>query len=132
MAKIIHIELDARFKGESSYENMDGVIITLDDGLQIKFGISDGQSCCESWAYLHSVDDIESFIGAEYLDLVEKDTWPDSIDDPEYGFDSGGFQAIDVNTSNGTMQFVVYNSHNGYYSHATILVVGDTVKSDYL
>ncbi len=39
-----------------------------------------------------------------------------------------GFQAIDVHTSKGLLQFVVYNEHNGYYSHATILKVGDVVE----
>lgn len=46
-------------------------------------------------------------------------------DNERYGFDAGGYQAIRVVTSVGEFDCVVYNAHNGYYSHATIF--NDTV-----
>lgn len=128
MSKIRNIDLEAQF------DDVDGVIITLDDGSKIKFGISMYSHCCEHYDYLHTVDKPEEFIGADYLGLVEKDTWPAAIEQPypDYGFDGSGFQAIDVNTSRGVMQFVVYNSHNGYYSHSTLLSYGDVLKQERL
>ena len=132
--KIRSIDVNASFKPETdSWSGYDGVIITFDDNTQLKFGINDSQDCCEQWGYLHSVDEVEEFIGAEYLGYEERNTWPEQVKESECDMGGGGgFQAIDVKTSNGVMQFVVYNSHNGYYSHSTILIVGDTVKQERL
>lgn len=130
--KITNIELDTTFTSNHNcyYSKFEGVVITLEDGKDFKFGISTYQECCESWGYLHSSDDVSDFLGAEFLSWEEVDTWPSSIENPEekYGFDSGGFQAINVLTSKGILQFVVYNAHNGYYSHVTIIVEGETTK----
>ena len=134
--KIKEINVDTTFTSnacgyDSTYE---GVVITLEDGKEFKFGISNCQDCCESWGYLHSSDDVTDFLGAEFISWEEVDTWPDSIENPEeeYGFDAGGFQAINVITSKGLLQFVVYNAHNGYYSHDTIVVDGEVTKQEYV
>lgn len=130
--KITEIKLDANFRSKASgYEdNYEGVVIVKDNGKEFKFGISVGQNCCENWGYLHSSDDVDDFIGADFLSWEEVDTWPESIENPEeeYGFYSGGFQAINVITSKGLLQFVVYNAHNGYYSHSTIVVNEEVTK----
>lgn len=130
MAKIVDIKLDANFNMVSPpYNTMTtytGVVLALDDGRKVKFGIADHQNCCERWDYLHSSDEATDFIGAEYLGLVEKDMWPDRIDKVEM-YEDDNFQAIEVLTSSGVLQFVVYNDHNGYYSHATIVVEGDKI-----
>lgn len=126
MSKILQVDVNATFDNG----NTEGVVITLDNGKEVKFGIDNNQRCCERWGYLHSVDDTSAFIGAEYQGIIEKDTWPESL--PEEHMYDGGFQAIDVLTSAGVMQFVVYNDHNGYYSHATILVDGDAIKDSCL
>lgn len=137
MTRIVSVEPEARFKGQYN-SDMDGVLIKLDDGREIKFGIDDGQSCCEAWGYLYSVDDPKDYIGAVYMGLEEMDNWPKTIEVPgecksynnpnEIDCDGGGYQSLVVRTSKGPMEFVVYNSHNGYYAHGTILVEGDEVK----
>lgn len=135
MAKIVTINVDASMVSNHdryprSYE---GVRIVLDNGEEIFFGINMASNCCEQYDYLHSVDDPEEFVGATFVRLDEKDTWPENVgeEEPTY-WDCGGFQAIDIVTDCGVMQFVVYNSHNGYYSHATILKQGDKIETDYL
>lgn len=138
MSKIVHIDPDAEWAEKNSGRatiatHYTGVDITLDDGRHVKFGISNGQHCCESWDYLHPADDYSEYIGAEYLGLRDIDTWPefsrnqDIVDD-----DYGCFQAMEVMTSKGPLQFVVYNEHNGFYSHAVITVEGDKVEVNYL
>lgn len=140
---VVAIDSNAAIKAPNEYgETVDGVRIILSDGSTIEFGIEMGQSCCEHYDFLSSPDDASEFIGAEFLGLVERDTWPDTIpidsgiqsysNPAVVDCDSGGFQAIDVNTSKGTMQFVVYNAHNGYYSHATVLIGEGINKTEYL
>lgn len=130
--KITEIKLDTNFRSKASgYEDSyEGVVIVIDNSKEFKFGISDRQDCCESWGYLHSSDEVDNFIGADFLSWEEVDTWPESIENPEekWGFDSGGFQAINVITSKGLLQFVVYNAHNGYYGHSVVIVDGEITK----
>lgn len=135
MSKIVHIDPDAewaeKYTGRATLAtHYVGVDITLDDGRHVKFGISNGQHCCESWDYLHPADDYSEYIGAEYLGLREIDTWPE-FSRNKYEYECG-FQAIEVMTSKGPLQFVVYNDHNGFYSHAVITVEGDKVEVNYL
>lgn len=132
MSKIVHIDPDAEWAEKSTrfITHYTGVDITLDDGRHVKFGISNGQHCCERWDYLHPADDYSEYIGAEYLGLREIDTWPE-FSRNKYEYESG-FQAIEVMTSKGPLQFVVYNYHNGFYSHAVLTVEGDKVEVNYL
>lgn len=134
--KITAIDLDATFKDPTEpdpewWNTFAGCVITLEDNSKIYFGIRDGQYCCEKWNYLQSSDDASDFINAEYLGWEERDTWPEGIEDDlaqnylKNSWNELGFQAIDIKTSNGTLQLVVYNSHNGYYSHSTIFKAGD-------
>lgn len=126
---------DERYKYNRHFS---GVQIALSDGSSVMFGIQSGHNCCETWDYLHSADNFDDYIGAEFLGLVEKDTWPENIKDEwvdkqlNSEWNELGFQAIDVLTSKGVLQFAVYNSHNGYYSHATILVDRDRVEESSL
>lgn len=134
MSKIVSIDPDHEWEA-TKWDMYSGVCITLDDGKQVKFGIAEGQSCCEYYGYLHPADDYNEYIGAEYLGVREINTWPANVDVPDRlkGLSySGYFQAIEVATSNGPLQFVVYNDHNGYYPHAVILVENGTSEIDYL
>lgn len=148
MAKITKIDIE-HYRGSRRWITFRGVNLELDNGKTVFFGIADNSNCCESWDYLYSSDEVKDFIGAEYLGIEERSTWPSTIDIPEEcksyrndeswdylcssdqvedfindeEFDSDcGFQSIDVKTSKGTLQFVVYNIHNGYYSHAVITI----------
>ena len=128
--KIQRLSLDSNFiDGKCRYPTeYTGIQIFLDDGSAIRFGIDTQQSCCESWDYLHTDGiDPDDYVGAEFVSATEIDTWPTDIENPcKYGFDGGGYQAIRVVTSVGEFDCVVYNAHNGYYSHAVIF--NDTVS----
>jgi hypothetical protein len=97
---------------------------------EILFGIESEQLCCEQWGYLVSEDDINSFIGTELLDVTVTE---DSKDRITIGLKELVVDAYaDVNTmfvnfetSEGTLQFAVYNAHNGYYGHYVSFLVGD-------
>ena len=118
MEKILKIE-ETAFKTNDSfkYPDMDGYKITTDKQ-EILIGISNGQSCCESWGHFVSEDDYTQFIGANLLNVYEtnKELNNKVIDlQKEEMIEDCMFFNID--TSKGTLQFAVYNDHNGYYSH---------------
>lgn len=140
---IASVNLDAAIKHPSkSYGNADGVRLVFTDGTQLEFGINMVSDCCERFDYLHSDIVPEEFVGAKLLKVEEIDTWPKSISIPasavrydnphEVDCDGGGYQAIRILTTKGEMEFVVYNSHNGYYSHNTLFIFDGEVKESYL
>jgi len=81
--------------------------------------ISNGASCCENFGYLHSEDNLEDFVGAELLKVEKVDTKLEktTLND----VDEGECIFINLETSKGTCQFAVYNSHNGYYGHSVFI-----------
>lgn len=99
------------------------VIVT--DKQKIKILIDSYQSCCEQWGYITSEDDFEDYIGSELLEISLTD---DALQSTILKLAADGVSSeytdcmfINVNTSKGLLQFTLYNSHNGYYSHrATI------------
>lgn len=109
----------------------DGFIITLEDDTQIKMGISNGQSCCEQWGYLISEDSLEQFIGAEYhgVEVVNEKLETVSM----HNMYEGSCMFVNIKTSEGVVQFVAYNEHNGYYGHQAVVVEdGTTTHSESL
>ena len=92
--------------------------------------IDNGQSCCESWGYLSSDDNLPTYIGAELLevkltDVALNQTVVDQSD--YYDGDEGGIQFVDFVTSNGVFQLAVYNAHNGYYGHGILVAKDDEI-----
>lgn len=94
----------------------------------ITAAIANYQSCCESWGYLMSQDDFSEFIGRKLIGVKV-------VDDKlqvypfEQSHDQEDLTAMFVNfeTDNGTLQFVAYNSHNGYYGHEVFLKSDDEI-----
>lgn len=89
--------------------------------------ISNYQSCCESWGYLASDDDLGYFLGATLVEvrLTDKALNQEVVEESDYyEGDDGGIQFVDFITDRGTFQLAVYNAHNGYYGH-TILILKD-------
>lgn len=86
--------------------------------------IDNGQCCCESWGYICSEDNINSFNGSEVIEvrLTDKALNTHMIEKSDYYEEGGGIQFIDFVTDKGTLQFAVYNSHNGYYGHGIYVV----------
>ena len=84
--------------------------------------ISNGQWCYEKWGYLMSEYNFEEFIGAEILNMERVDKAMKVYNSlPEY-MDDGDTVFININTNKGLLQFVAYNSHNGYYGHSVKII----------
>lgn len=124
MSKIVKIEEvnNVNFN-DDSYSNYDGFRIETEDE-EMYFLIGNSQCCCENWGtYLYTPEDLKDYIGADYLGYDESSC--SEIENHlkiEYvGPDEICF--LNIHTSKGTIDFAVYNSHNGYYSHAVVLKI---------
>jgi hypothetical protein len=124
LEKIIRIEnktFTAQLEG-SYKSNYDGFEIVTDKQT-IQVGISSEQCCCESFGCLITNDDIKDFIGSKIRAISLTDTALNNkkIEELEY-LDAGNAMFINIETSNGLLQFVAYNAHNGYYGHEAVLL----------
>lgn len=122
MEKILRIE-ETNFKtDEKGWSNYDGYQI-ITDQQTIKIGISSGQCCCENFGCIITNDDIKDFIDSSLLGISITDTALNNkkIEEIEY-LGEGGAMFVNIETSEGLLQFVAYNSHNGYYGHDAVLV----------
>ena len=120
MSKIVKIEEVYGITPYKSSKKFDGFKIETEDE-ELYFVIERCQNCCECWGYLSTPENLENYIGAEYLGYEEKvckllveQVKEDCVVEDEMQF-------LNVNTSKGVIDFAVYNSHNGYYSHTVIL-----------
>lgn len=114
MEKIISI-------AEYQDNNYDGFLIKTDIQ-EIKLLIGNGQSCCESWGYFMSHNDITEFIGAEISDISIVDELLNVTQLSEINDDECSTMFVNIMTSMGLLQFVAYNSHNGYYGHTAKVI----------
>ena len=99
------------------------------DCQEITMLISDGQRCCERFGYFFCNDDFDEFVGADLLGIELTDTGLNQAlmeENEAVNVYDGGIMFVDIRTSEGVLQFVAYNSHNGYYGHEA------TVKSTQL
>lgn len=122
---------DIKFNG--GYSSKDGYLIETDKK-SISILIDNGQSCCESWGYFSSEDDLKQFIGAELTeinltDIALNKTSLDFI--KEHNLDSeynaGGIQFVDFVTNKGVFQLAVYNAHDGYYGHSILVAIDEEI-----
>ena len=120
--RILKIEevTDFQFEGSDMYEYFDGFWITTDRQV-IKIGIRNNQCCCEDWGYFISEDEIKKFIGAKLLKITETNI--NLITEEIRALRNSDCETLFINfeTNKGTLQFVAYNAHNGYYGHEAIL-----------
>lgn len=100
-----------------------GYFIATDKQI-IEIKISNYQQCCERYGYLSSDDDFEQYIGSELLDICVVDEKLKStalkgrkICEYFWDLDEGAAVFVNVVTNLGTIQFTLYNAHNGYYGH---------------
>ena len=127
-AKILSIKEDTIVDKSNGYkETYEGLIIETDKG-SIKLVISDSQSCCENFGslFFETPDDISQFIDAEILQIEDI-----SIKRKDY-IDTDSETQLRITTDKGIIQYAIYNEHNGYYSHGTILQVFDIVDYNVL
>ena len=122
--------------GKYSYETTVGGYLLKTNKKEYKFAIQNSDNCCEQWGYFMSEDNFEDFIGATLIDIKVVDTALNvtelKMDDlfKGGGLDEGGVMFINVNTSEGLLQFTAYNSHNGYYGHTAYLIVNDAIEEE--
>lgn len=122
MEKILRIEETTFKKTKDDWQSFQGFQI-ITDKQTIQIGVSDRQSCCESFGCIITNDDTKDFIGAKLKSLAIVDTALNNkkIEELEY-LDEGGAMFVNLETSEGLLQFVAYNAHNGYYGHEGVLV----------
>lgn len=123
MSKILNIDEVYNIELDGRYSKYDGFVVETEEE-EIYFVIQNGQQCCENWGvYLYTVENLKDYIGAEYLgysenscDQIIKDLEEEYVGSSETCF-------LNIHTSKGDIDFAVYNSHNGYYSHTVILKI---------
>lgn len=115
------------YRGQRGYV-MEAGFRVITTAQTITLAIDDESSCCESWGYFLTEDNIEKFIGAELRGVSITDTnrshrtfiaYPDPGCDSKQNedLDCGDVMFVDIETNRGVLQFVAYNAHNGYYGH---------------
>ena len=109
--------------------NRDGFVVKTTDQ-EIILYISNERNCCEEWGYFITNDEIDSFIGAEILDVNIVNECLEVSKAPKIY--EGGIMYVNIETSEGTLQFTAYNEHSGYYSHSAAVVSTQLRHDDYL
>jgi hypothetical protein len=107
---------------------------------EYKLLIDNQQDCCENWGYLSSDDDINSYLGSELLEIsiVDESLKSTKIkmkskhlsDDDVKGRGDMNAMFINLETSEGLLQFAVYNSHNGYYGHEVFYIINGNIEQE--
>lgn len=134
MEQILKIE---DYQEGEHWNSASGYAITTNKQV-IKLLIDDDQQCCENFGYFMSEDDFSDFVGAELLDIKVTDTElkeglleKHDLDINDRWFE-GGVMFVDLITSKGTLQFVAYNEHNGYYGHEAKVISEQLKHEEYL
>lgn len=87
--------------------------------------LNDDAHCCERWGTIMSEDNPQEFVGADLIDAYVTDSqlkrgmiepFLHAEDDRRYDRNMH-LLFVNFDTSKGTLQFVLYNAHNGYYGH---------------
>ena len=122
MEKILRIEETNFKKTADDWQSFEGWQIVTSEQT-IKIGISDRQCCCEIFGCIITNDETSEFVGAELksLAVVDEALNYKKIEELEY-IDEGGAMFVNLETSEGLLQFVAYNAHNGYYGHEAVLI----------
>jgi hypothetical protein len=98
-------------------KEIDTGYLIITDKQTIDIGISQEQDCCENAGYFMSNDDLKDFVGAELREIKLTDDLLETTVVPDYATIECNTMFVTFETSNGTLQFVAYNDHNGYYGH---------------
>lgn len=110
------------------YSSMDGYKIETDKHT-FRILIDNGQSCCESWGYFASEDNLSKFVGSNLkeINLTDNALNEQKFEESGYYQDDGGIQFVDFITENGVFQLAVYNAHNGFYGHGILIAKDDEI-----
>lgn len=131
METIVKIEETTFKKTKDDWSSFDGFVINTDKQV-IKLGIENGHSCCENWGYFMTEDDLKEFEGAKLMSVTLTDTAlkTKELEDEYVEVDECMF--VNLNTDKGLLQFVAYNSHNGYYGHEAVVISETLNHEEYL
>lgn len=122
MEKILSIEEIIDFK-PGKYNEYDGYKISTTENDYFIL-IDNDQQCCENWGYFSTNDNIQDFIGKTLLGVELTSTALDNAKVQVGDLDYGGIQFVNFKCTDGnTLQFAVYNAHNGYYGHRIRVMV---------
>ena len=119
MERIIEIK---DYEAKEGYTSVAGFEVVT-TAQRIKLFIDNDSSCCENWGYFWCNDNPQDFIGAELREVRLTDTALNEAQmkandlDPNDKRFEGGVMFVNLETDLGTLQFVTYNQHNGYYGH---------------
>jgi hypothetical protein len=97
--------------------------------------IANFSKCCEQWGYFWCNDNTEEFVGSVLSDVKVVDTALNEQtykDNSEGGVYEGCVMFVNLETSKGTLQFVAYNDHNGYYGHTAKVIAENFNYEAYL
>ena len=95
------------------------LLFTFADDTKMK--LFDDQRCCCEKRYMHTDDDLSSFIGAELRGIETRKGQVKYLPETQNGVQESEF--LIVSTSKGQFTVVNYNEHNGYYDGFEIRVV---------
>ena len=119
---------------EVSNDKHDGYSIILRKKEEIKkveILIDNYQDCCEDWGFISSEDNFDNFIGSDVIEIyttgIEGETSIKDFINAKRLEDENAIMFLTFKTSNGTLQFAVYNDHNGYYGHQAIIRINDEI-----
>jgi len=119
MEKIVEIK---DYEGKDDYCNVAGFEVVT-TAQSIKLYIDNDGSCCERWGHFWCNDNPQDFVGAELRGVGLTDTALNEAQmqandlNPNDKWFEGGVMFVNLDTDRGTLQFVAYNEHNGYYGH---------------
>jgi hypothetical protein len=100
------------------------------DAQTIDLHMDTDASCCENPGYFLSEDDPSQFIGAAVLSVRVVNEALTNVEVPDVY--EGGVMFVNIETDKGLLQFVAYNSQNGYYGHEARVTCAQLTHSEYL
>jgi len=113
------MEVITEIKDLEASSGMDGFKVITNEQ-EIILGIGNGSGCCETWGHFFCNDDVKEFLGAQVMGVSVTDTALNNhkiTEEIPNGLYEGGIMFVNIATNRGVLQFVAYNSHNGYYGH---------------
>lgn len=94
---------------------------------RIYVSIDNKPLCCEDWGYMSSEDDLSYYRDAELYDIKAVDSGLKVYCIKNDSHEETNTFFVNFETSKGTFQIVMYNSHNGYYGHCVKVISVETI-----
>lgn len=111
----------------SGYNELDGYEVKTEKNTWYVL-IENGQSCCESWGYISSSDNLNDYIGKVLKEVNLTNIALDKKKVEGLYCDNDQIQFVDFKFNDGdVLQLAVYNSHNGYYGHSILVAKNDEI-----